>query len=99
VTAILAFFLLGIEDLGNQIEEPFSILPIEVMVIGLAQPSPVLAYFHRKRCLPQMLFSDAFLSAPTPHLVLWYRNTPAYTKHVANFHAHTVRAWLHFLVV
>ena len=28
---IIAFFLFGIEEVGIQIEEPFSILPLEVM--------------------------------------------------------------------
>jgi len=33
-TAIIAFFLLGIEEIGMQIEEPFSILPIEAFCDG-----------------------------------------------------------------
>ena len=33
-TALLAFFLLGIEEIGIQIEEPFSILPLEALCDG-----------------------------------------------------------------
>lgn len=32
VSLTIAFFLIGIEELGNLIEEPFSILPLEAMV-------------------------------------------------------------------
>jgi putative membrane protein len=35
--ALIAFFLVGIEELGNQIEEPFSILPLEAMGTGIIQ--------------------------------------------------------------
>ena len=31
---LITFFLLGIEELGLQIEEPFSILPIEVQGVS-----------------------------------------------------------------
>ena len=31
---VITFFLLGIEELGLQIEEPFSILPIEAFCNG-----------------------------------------------------------------
>lgn len=34
VTAVLSFFLLGIEEIGIQIEEPFSILPLEALCNG-----------------------------------------------------------------
>ena len=34
VTFIIAFFLLGIEEIGIQIEEPFSILPLEALCNG-----------------------------------------------------------------
>ena len=33
-TAIIGFFLLGIEEIGIQIEEPFSILPLEALCDG-----------------------------------------------------------------
>ena len=33
-TAVIAFFLLGIEELGLQIEEPFGILPMEAFCNG-----------------------------------------------------------------
>jgi len=35
VASIIAFFLVGIEELGNQIEEPFSILPLTAMGNGI----------------------------------------------------------------
>jgi predicted membrane chloride channel (bestrophin family) len=34
VSAVLSFFLLGIEEIGIQIEEPFSILPLEALCDG-----------------------------------------------------------------
>ena len=34
VTDVIAFFLLGIEEIGIQIEEPFSILPLEALCDG-----------------------------------------------------------------
>jgi len=34
VSALLSFFLLGIEEIGIQIEEPFSILPLEALCDG-----------------------------------------------------------------
>ena len=34
VTDLIAFFLLGIEEIGIQIEEPFSILPLEAFCDG-----------------------------------------------------------------
>ena len=33
-SAMIAFFLLGIEEIGMQIEEPFSILPLEALCNG-----------------------------------------------------------------
>jgi len=35
-TFILAFFLLGIDEIGVQIEEPYSILPLETIAAGIA---------------------------------------------------------------
>eukprot|EP00899_Mesostigma_viride_P016759 jgi/Mesvir1/25084/Mv04869-RA.2 len=35
VTMVMTFFLLGIEEIGVQIEEPFSILPLEAMCAGI----------------------------------------------------------------
>merc|ERR1719446_1347449 len=35
VTIMLSYFLLGIEELGVQIEEPFSVLPLESMAAGI----------------------------------------------------------------
>lgn len=35
VTIALSYFLLGIEELGVQIEEPFSVLPLESMAAGI----------------------------------------------------------------
>jgi len=37
VSGLIGFFLVGIEDLGNQIEEPFSILPLTAMGTGIQQ--------------------------------------------------------------
>ena len=34
VSGLIAFLLLGIEEIGVQIEEPFSILPLEAMCAG-----------------------------------------------------------------
>ena len=34
VTFVISFFLFGIEEVGIQIEEPFSILPLEAMCDG-----------------------------------------------------------------
>ena len=35
MSGIIAFFLIGIEELGNQIEEPFSLLPLKAMGDGI----------------------------------------------------------------
>jgi len=38
--ALISFLLLGIEELGLQIEEPFGILPIEAFCDGDPHPHP-----------------------------------------------------------
>ena len=37
--AIISFFLLGIEELGSQLEEPFGILPMEAFCDGAIYPA------------------------------------------------------------
>ena len=34
-TAVLSYFLLGIKELAIQLEEPFSVLPLESMAAGI----------------------------------------------------------------
>ncbi|CAM9703849.1 unnamed protein product [Heterosigma akashiwo] len=43
-SAIIAFFLLGIEELGIQLEEPFSILPLEAMCDGIERTCLEMMY-------------------------------------------------------
>ena len=41
-SAVLAFFLFGVDELAMQLEEPFSILPMQVFVDGIAASRLIL---------------------------------------------------------
>merc|ERR1719398_218188 len=57
--AITSFFLLGIEELGLQIEEPFGILPMEAFIDGAIYPALTEAVLteDKKRALEQTIAS------------------------------------------
>jgi len=48
-TFVMAFFLLGIEDLGCQIEEPFSVLPLDRITDKIAKEASVLSNLKKQR--------------------------------------------------
>ena len=63
-TAFLAFFLFGIEEIGIQIEEPFSILPLEALCNGAI--SATMDEMVEANEAESFLFDDELAALPTP---------------------------------
>lgn len=68
VMGLIAFVLLGIEEIGVYIEEPFSLLPLEALTDRLAQGLRMMANDSQKI---QGYFSETFQEEKEEEEMLW----------------------------